>query len=165
MYALRDYIGEEAVNRALSKFLHDHAFENAPYTTATELVKYFRAEAPPQYQDTITDLFERIILFDNKTNSVTATKRPDGKYLVTLTVASAKLRSDAKGEEKAVPINDLIDIGVFADKDRVLFSEKRRLTKPVQTFEIVVGEKPVKAGIDPFNKLIDRNPKDNVKSL
>jgi ABC-2 type transport system permease protein len=35
----------------------------------------------------------------------------------------------------------------------------------VETFEIVVGEKPVKAGIDPFNKLIDRNPKDNVKSL
>jgi hypothetical protein len=31
--------------------------------------------------------------------------------------------------------------------------------------EIIVGEKPVKAGIDPFNKLIDRNPKDNVKSL
>jgi hypothetical protein len=26
-------------------------------------------------------------------------------------------------------------------------------------------QKPVKAGIDPFNKLIDRNPKDNVKSL
>ena len=82
-----------------------------------------------------------------------------------LTVASAKLRSDAKGEEKPVPLNDLIDIGVFADKERVLFSEKRRLTKPVQTFEIVVGEKPVKAGIDPFNKLIDRNPKDNVKNL
>ncbi len=165
MYALRDYIGEERVNRALAKFLRDHAFESAPYTTATELVKYFRAEAPPEYQETITDLFERITLYDNKTNSVTATKRADGKYVVKLTVASAKLRSDAKGEEKAVPINDLIDIGVFADKERVLFSEKRRLTKPVQTFEIVVGEKPVKAGIDPFNKLIDRNPKDNVKSL
>jgi aminopeptidase N len=52
MYALRDYIGEERVNRALAKFLHDHAFESAPYTTATELVKYFRAEAPPEYQET-----------------------------------------------------------------------------------------------------------------
>ena len=165
MYALRDYIGEEHVNAALSKFLRDHAFENAPYTTAPELVKYFRAEAPPEFQETITDLFERITLFDNKTDSVTATKRADGKYVVKLTVASTKLRGDAKGEEKQVPINDLIDIGVFADKERVLFSEKRRITKPVETFEIVVGEKPVKAGIDPFNKLIDRNPKDNVKSL
>jgi ABC-2 type transport system permease protein len=165
MYALRDYIGEEAVNRALAKFLHDHAFEGPPYTTATELVKYFRAEAPPQYQDVITDLFERIILFDNQTRSVTATKRADGKYVVKLTVASTKLRSDAKGEEKPVPLNDLIDIGIFADKEKVLFMEKRRLTKPVETFEFVVNEKPVKAGIDPYNKLIDRNPKDNMKSL
>jgi ABC-2 type transport system permease protein len=165
MYALRDYIGEERVNRALAKFLHDHAFEGAPYTTATELVKYFRAEAPPEYQETISDLFERITLFDNQARSATATKRTDGKYVVKLTVTSAKLRSDAKGEEKPVPLNDLIDIGVFADKDRVLFSEKRRITKPQQTFEIIVGEKPAKAGIDPFNKLIDRNPKDNVKSL
>jgi ABC-2 type transport system permease protein len=165
MYALRDYIGEDKVNLALSKFLRDHAFESAPYTTATELVKYFRAEAPPEHQETITDLFERITLFDNKTNNVTSTKRADGKYVVKITVASAKLRSDAKGEEKPVPLNDLIDIGVFADKERVLFSEKRRLTKPVETFEIIVSEKPVKAGIDPFNKLIDRNPKDNVKSL
>jgi ABC-type transport system involved in multi-copper enzyme maturation permease subunit len=165
MYALRDYIGEEAVNRALSKFLRDHAFEDAPYTTATELVKYFRAEAPPEYQETITDLFERITLFDNKTDSVTATKRADGKWVVKVTVSSAKLYSDAKGEEKMVPVNDLIDIGVFAEKEKVLFSEKRRITKPKETFEIVVGEQPVKAGIDPFNKLIDRNPKDNVKSL
>ncbi len=165
MYALRDYIGEERVNAALAKFLRDHAFEEAPYTTAPELVKYFRAEAPPEHQETITDLFERITLFDNKTNSVEATKRADGKYVVKLTVASTKLRADAQGEEKPVPLNDLIDIGIFADKERVLFTEKRRLTKPVETFEIVVGEKPVKAGIDPFNKLIDRNPKDNVKSL
>jgi ABC-2 type transport system permease protein len=165
MYALRDYIGEERVNRALAKFLHDHAFEGAPYTTSKELVKYFRAEAPPEYQEVITDLFERITLFDNKTSTVTSTKRADGKYVVKLTVTSTKLRADAKGEEKPVPLNDLIDIGVFADKDRVLFSEKRRITKPTETFEIVVGEKPVKAGIDPFNKLIDRNPKDNVKSL
>jgi ABC-2 type transport system permease protein len=165
MYALRDYIGEESVNRALAKFLRDHAFEGPPYTTATELVKYFRAEAPPEYQDVITDLFERITLFDNQTRTVTATKRPDGKYLVKLTVASTKLRSDAKGEEKPVPLNDLIDIGVFGPDEKVLFSEKRRLTKPVETFEILVSSKPVKAGIDPFNKLIDRNPKDNVKSL
>jgi ABC-2 type transport system permease protein len=165
MYALRDYIGEDRVNRALAKFIRDHAFEGAPYTTAQELVKYFRAEAPPEYQEIITDLFERITLYDNRTIAVSATKRPDGRYAVKITVASAKLRSDAKGEEKPVPLNDLVDIGVFAGKDKVLFSEKRRITKPSETFEVIVSGQPVKAGIDPFNKLIDRNPKDNVKSL
>ncbi|MFP5245833.1 MAG: M1 family metallopeptidase, partial [Thermoanaerobaculia bacterium] len=33
MYALRDYIGEDAVNRALAKFLRDYAFQGPPYTT------------------------------------------------------------------------------------------------------------------------------------
>ncbi|HEX2833433.1 MAG TPA: M1 family aminopeptidase [Thermoanaerobaculia bacterium] len=165
MYALRDYIGEEAVNRALAKFIRDKAFAEPPYTTATELVKYFRAEAPPQYQETITDLFERIVLYDLQAREVKSVKRADGKYVVTMTVASTKLRADDKGEEKPVPINDLIDIGVLGEKDKLLAVEKHRITKPVETFEMVVSEKPQKAGIDPMNKLIDRNPKDNTKSL
>jgi len=165
MYALRDYIGEAAVNRALAKFIRDYGFSGPPYTTGGELVRYFRAEAGPEHQELITDLFERITLFDNNTRTVTSTKRADGKYVVKVTVASTKLRGDDKGEEKPIPVNDMIDIGVFGEKEKVLFSEKRRITKPLETFEIVVGEKPVKAGIDPFNKLIDRNPKDNVKSL
>ncbi|HYI11086.1 MAG TPA: M1 family aminopeptidase [Thermoanaerobaculia bacterium] len=165
MYALRDYIGEEAVNRALAKFVRDHAFDEPPYTTATEMVEYFRAEAPPEHQETITDLFQRITLYDLQARTVSSTQRPDGKYTVKLTVTSKKLYGDAKGEEKETPINDLIDIGVLAEKDKVLFLEKRRITKPEETFEIVVSGKPVKAGIDPHHKLIDRNPKDNLKSL
>jgi aminopeptidase N len=165
MYALRDYIGEDRVNRALQKFIRDHAFDEPPYTTAQELVRYFRAEAPAEYQDVITDLFERIVLFDNQARVVSATKRADGKYTVKMTVASKKFRADEKGEEKPVAIDDWIDIGVLGEKDKVLFAEKRRITEPSSTFEVVVNEKPVKAGIDPFNKLIDRNPKDNTKSL
>jgi ABC-2 type transport system permease protein len=165
MYALRDAIGEENVNRALRKFIAAHAFSGPPYTTAQELVRYFRAEAAPEQQKVITDLFERIVLFDNQAREVSSTKRADGKYVVKMTVASTKLQSDAKGEEKSVPLDDWIDIGVLGEKDEVLFVEKRRITRPVQTFEVVVAAKPVKAGIDPLHKLIDRNPKDNTKSL
>jgi ABC-type transport system involved in multi-copper enzyme maturation permease subunit len=170
MYALRDYIGEDKVNAALAKFIRDHGFESAPYTTAGELVRYFREVTPPHYQNVVTDLFERIILYDNQAREATATKRADGKYVVKLTVASTKLQSDAKGEEKPIAIDDWVDIGVFAagkkeDLGKPLFMEKRRITRPSETFEIVVGEKPARAGIDPYHKLIDRNPKDNTKSL
>jgi aminopeptidase N len=165
MYALRDAIGEEAVNRALRKFIRDYAYDQPPYTTAQELVRYFRAEAPADKQELITDLFERIILFDNKATEVSSTKRADGRHVVKITVTSKKLQADAKGEEKPVPVNDWIDIGVLGEKDAVLFSQKRHITKPTQTFEVVVTGKPVKAGIDPFNKLIDRDPKDNTKGL
>ena len=32
-------------------------------------------------------------------------------------------------------------------------------------FEIIVDQEPVKVGIDPYNKLIDRTPDNNTKSL
>ena len=170
MYALRDYIGEDRVNAALRKFIHDYAFSGPPYPTAGDLVRDFREVTPPEYQSVITDLFERITLFDNQAREVTATKRADGNYLVKLTVASTKFYGDAKGEETPTPVNDWIDIGIFAagKKDNLgkpLFLRKVRITKPVETFEIVVSEKPAKAGIDPYHKLIDRNPKDNTRSL
>ncbi len=53
MYALREAVGEEAVNRALSKFVPDHRYS---CTIAQELVRYLRA----QHQQLITDLVERV---------------------------------------------------------------------------------------------------------
>ena len=171
MYALRDYISEERVNAALKKFIEQHAFSGPPYTTAGEMVKAFREVTPPEYQNVVTDLFERITLFDLRTKEATFTKRADGKYVVKLTVETSKLYGDAKGEEKPAPIDDWIDVGVFApskkkeELGKPLFVEKRRITKPTETFELVVSEKPGRAGIDPFNKMIDRNPKDNTKTM
>ena len=92
-------------------------------------------------------------------------RRADGKYVVKLTVASPKLRSDGLGEPEPVPNNDLLRIAVLGEGGKELFVEKRCMTRPVETLEIVVSGKPVRAGIDPFHELIDANPDDNAKSL
>ena len=52
-----------------------------------------------------------------------------------------------------------------AKEETVLFFEKRRITENDVTFEVVVDDKPVRAGIDPYNKLVDRNSDDNVKKV
>jgi aminopeptidase N len=172
MYALRDYIGEERVNAALAKFIRDHGFSGPPYTTAAELVKYFREVTPPEYQPVITDLFETITIFDNRARAASVKELPGGQYQVTVTVEATKFRSDAKGEDKPIAIGDWIDVGVLAkanpkakNDDVILALEKKRITKPVETFTFVVKQKPTRAGIDPLNKLIDRNPRDNTKAL
>ena len=46
-----------------------------------------------------------------------------------------------------------------------LFLEKRRITERTTTIEVVVDERPVRAGIDPYNKLIDRDSEDNVRMV
>jgi hypothetical protein len=58
---------------------------------------------------------------------------------------------------------------VFGDRDpkgpsegRLLALEKRHVDGASSSFEMLVDQEPRKAGIDPFNKLIDRNPDDNL---
>ena len=43
-----------------------------------------------------------------------------------------------------------------------LYLEKRKIEHEENAFTIIVDKKPVRAGIDPYNKLIDRRPKDNT---
>ncbi len=170
MYELRDEIGEDKVNAALRQLIHDHAFAQPPYPTTRDLIAGFRAVTPPEKQSLINDLFETITLYDNKTTEATVTKLSDGRFQVTFTVQSKKFRSDARGKETEVPINDWVDIGVLGaaktkGNEPVLALEKHHLTTPAATFTMVVATKPDRAGIDPLNKLVDRNPEDNTKKV
>jgi len=47
----------------------------------------------------------------------------------------------------------------------VLFLEKRCITEPTTVVELTVDQRPDRAGIDPYTKLIDRNPADNVRRV
>jgi aminopeptidase N len=171
LYALRDYIGESAMNTALRGYLRDHAYETAPYSTAREFIGYLRAETPDSLQYVITDLFETITLYDNRTESTQVTRTADGRYAVTLEVSARKARADSIGNETDVPLRDYIDIGVFGAREpgnalgRPLYLQKHLITEPRTTIEVIVDEQPRKAGIDPYNKLIDRAPTDNVRDL
>ena len=63
-----------------------------------------------------------------------------------------------------MPIADYIDIGVFSgkkDHEKPLYLKKEKLSQEKQIFEIVVDTLPTRAGIDPYNKLIDRVSDDN----
>jgi hypothetical protein len=75
------------------------------------------------------------------------------------------VRADDLGKETEVPLSDMIDIGVLDEHDEPLFVGKREIAQARSTFTIVVAKKPARAGIDPFNKLIDRQPKDNTVAV
>ena len=171
-YRLRDEIGEDTLNRALKRFLQDKAFKEAPFPTSADLLAYIRAEAPGEKQALITDMFEKIVFYDNRVTEATATRRADGQWDVTFKLHLAKMEADGKGNEKARAYDEAIEIGVFArdegakEKDeRVLLLEKRVLTGSTPTVTVTVKEKPFEVGIDPYNKMIDRVSKDNRKQV
>lgn len=162
MYALADYIGEDKVNEAIRRYRDAHAFKGAPYPTTAELIARLREVTPPEMQYLIADMFERIVIYDNRALSATSRPLPDGRYEVTVKVAAKKRVADDLGKETDVPVADLIDIGVLDANDEPLALERHRIDKPEMTFTMIVKGKPAKAGIDPLNKLIDRKPDDNT---
>jgi ABC-2 type transport system permease protein len=164
MYALSDYIGEDKVNGALRGFLEKNRYAAGPYPDTRGFVQAMREATPPELQYLVTDMFESIVLYENKATSAVVT-REGGKYKVTLNVETAKRKADGSGNESALPLNDLIDVGVFSGTKehlKKLDMEKKWFSTDKSTVEIVVDEKPTYAGIDPYNELIDRNPEDNL---
>jgi hypothetical protein len=172
MYALKDYVGEEPLNAALAQYVKATAFQQPPYTYSIEFLDYIERAVPEDRRAILDDLFRKITLYENKAVAATWSKRDDGKYVVRIEVGAAKYHADGSGRETKVPMDDWIDFGVFGSRDpkgpsegRLLALEKRHVDGSASTFEMVVDQQPVKAGIDPFNKLIDRDPDDNLVSV
>lgn len=172
MYALKDYIGEENVNRALARYVAEAAFQEPPYTNSAEFLGYLRDVTPDSLAYIIEDMFETITLFSNKVKSASYIPLGDGRYGVSLEVEARKFRADGRGVETEVQINDWIDIGVFGEeriggkkKQTVVLMEKHHITESIINIELVVDKLPARAGIDPYNRLIDRDSDDNVKKV
>ena len=171
MYLLQKRLGEDAVNRALRSLLARYKFKDAPYPRTTDLIAALRAEADSaEEQALITDLFERITLYDLEVTQPTATRRPDGKWDVTVPVEARKFYADEKGTEKETPLAERIEVGLFTsepgrdsfDRSHVILMERQPIRSGRQVLRFVTDTKPLYAGVDPYNFYIDRDSADNV---
>jgi len=173
MYALKDYIGEDSLNSAMRKYIKAAAYRDNPYTTSLEFVKYIRNAVPDSLKYIVKDMFENITLYENRVLEANYKKTKEGKYIVTFKIEAKKFVADSLGNETEIPVNDWMDIGIFTkamDKngnpiDKELYFSKKKIDKSQLEFEITVDELPMEAGIDPYNKLIDRHPDDNTKKM
>lgn len=170
MFALQERIGADRVHEALRSYLRKFGMKEAPFPTSRDLVNEFRAVAGPEHQQLITDLFERITLYD------VAVTRGDVKpveagYEVTVDITARQLEADGRGAERDVPLDASFDLVLFprASKDVVsqtpLVQERVRLQTGKQSRVVHVPTRPGAVGIDPFHVMIDRKPDDNVLVL
>jgi len=170
MYRLQRELGEAAVNRALRTMIRNHAFKGAPYPTTLDFLAAIRAEAPADKQALITDLFEKITLYDVKTTAATVKKRADGRFDVAVTIDARKMYASGKGVESPTPPAQALETGLFTavpgtqgfDEKAVLLLQPRQIRTGVQTLTFVVDKAPKFAGVDPYNTVIDRNGDDNT---
>lgn len=167
MFTLRDYIGEAAVNDALRRFQEKYRNAGPPYPTSRDLYAELRAATPDSLHSLLSDLFETVTLWEVKMERAVFEQTEGGGYVVTLDVTARKGRADSLGATKEVPMNDLVEIGVFAsakgdELGEPLYLKRHRISSGKQSFRITVPREPARAGVDPYRKLIDREPNDNV---
>jgi hypothetical protein len=176
LYALQDYIGEDNLNGAFKKFIDTAAFrQKPPFATSNEWYSYIKEATPDSLQYFLQDSFEKIALYENRITKAAYTSQPDGTFKVDLTVQTKKIYYDSTGREiDESRSKDLIEIGIFDEEIKSekgvtqkvpLYLKKHWLSPGEHTLSFTVNKKPVKAGIDPYNKLIDRIPDDNTKNV
>ena len=170
LYALSEYVGEEQVNRGLRRLLEKHNQEEAPLATTLDLYRELQAVTPDSLHYLLHNLFEVNTNWELETEQARAMQTGEGSWRVTLDVQAHKLVFDSAGVESQVPMNDWVEVGVFAPgKDggpkEPLYLQKHLIRSGKQTITVTVPDKPSSAGMDPYYLLIDSKPEDNVVEI
>jgi hypothetical protein len=170
MHALREYVGVERVNAALRRLIERHASGTPPLPTSLDLYRELQAVTPASLQYLLVDLFERNTFWELATHKVAAVQTKAGDWEVTLDVQASKMAVDTAGVETEVPMDDLIEVGVFAsaadgDPGEPLYLRMHRVVSGKQRITVTVPNKPARAGIDPRSLLIDVKGEDNLQTI
>lgn len=171
MYALSEYIGEERVNGALRRLLAEHRSGAPPLLTSLDLYRELQADTPDSLQYLLHDLFEVNTYWELETERATSEQTGEGTWRVALDVRARKVVVAETGVETGVPMDDWVEVGVFApagegeESGAPLYAQKHRIRTGTQTITVTVPHKPDRAGIDPYHLLIDRETDDNVRTV
>ncbi|WP_026452189.1 ABC transporter permease/M1 family aminopeptidase [Aequorivita capsosiphonis] len=176
MYDLQDVMGENVVNSGLKNFMEEFKYnKKGYYPTSEDLYKAIYAVTPDSLKYKVDDGFKEIVLYENRVLDAKTKALDNGKWETTFTVNTKKTYHDNTGKEDKIDTKkNLVDIGLFGEDvtgdDGVtiknpLYFKLKWLNPGDNTFTVTTDEKPLKAGIDPYNKLIDRNSDDNLKTV
>ncbi len=166
LHALSEYVGEDRVNGALRSLLQKQADSLA---TTLDLYRELRAVTPDSMRYLLHDLFEANTFWDLETERATGERTPDGSWRVTLEVEAHKVVSDTVGVERELPMDEWVEIGIFAAAPgevagEPLYVRKHRIRSGRQTVTVMLSQEPARAGIDPYN-LLDWEEGDNIEGV
>ena len=170
MHAMREYVGADRVNTALRRLLEQHRPGETPLATSLDLYRVLQTVTPDSLRYLLADLFERNTYWQLETKKATTEPTGTGAWRVALDVRARKVAVDSAGVLTEIPMNDLVEIGVFAEAEDgepgvPLYRHLHRIRSGDQRITVVVPRKPALAGIDPRLLLIDTNGNDNTVSV
>jgi hypothetical protein len=170
MYALREYVGEARVNAALRRLLEKHGSGAPPLPTSLDLYRELQAVTPDALSYLLHDLFETNTFWELEAKHATAEPAEAGTWRVTLDVRARKVVVDTEGVTTEVPMDDLVEVGVFAAAEdgapgEPLYLRMHRIHSGEQRITVTVPREPARAGIDPRILLLDVKADDNLAKV
>ena len=172
MYALKDYLGEDTINKAIRRFIEKHANRSNRYAISTDFIDLLKEEITSKDEPIVADMLEKITLFDLKVLHSTATKLDSGQFKVSVQLEASKYYDDELAPEQ-IALGYPVEIGLFSanpldkgfNKEDVISVEKYALDGKRASIEIMVDKRPEFVGVDPYLKLIDREIDDNIREV
>ena len=170
-FALREYMGAERVNGAFRSLLDKHASGALPAPTSLDLYRELQAVAPDSLRYLVRDLIAENTLWEMETERAAARRTPAGAWQVTLDVRARKVRVDTAGVETEVPMDEWVQVGVFAatgqgaEFGEQLYLRMHRIRSGEQTITVTVPREPSDAGVDPYHLLLEEERLDNVEEV
>jgi aminopeptidase N len=171
LYAMSQYIGRDRINESLRHLLAKHRPGTTPRPTSLNLYQELQTVTPDTLQTLLHDLFKTNTFWELKTETATARQIKEDTWQVTINLQANKLVVDSVGTEIKVPINDWIEIGIFAspgqgkEGGKQLYLQKNLIRSEKPTITITVSERPGTVEFDPNHLLIDWNINDNTKKV
>lgn len=157
LFALRDLLGPEAMDRAIRAMI-----EESRRPTSLALTRHLRAVADATQSKLIDQWMKEIVLYDLRVETAETRRRADGRYDVTVRIGAGKFRTDGKGHEQPIPLDEPIEVAI-ASEAKILDSRKHLLRRGMNEIKLVVDAQPSSVTVDPWITRIDRSPMDNGK--
>ncbi|MBD2703401.1 ABC transporter permease [Spirosoma sp. BT702] len=167
MYALSEYIGEARVNGALRTLITKKVSSLA---TTLDLYRELQTVTPDSLKPLLHDLFEVNATWSFDTRQATAKQTADDSWQVTFDVEAHKVVTDSAGVDSPKPVNQWVEIGVFAPArpgeqlGKPLYIQKHFIHSGKQKITVTLAQKPARGGIDPYN-LLDWEEGDNIEEI
>jgi len=176
LYCLRDFVGEDSLNKAFRALVDTFGYAEPPYPTALDMYRELEKVVPDSLDYLLVDGFKKITLYNNRVDEADARMLPDSTYEVTLELWGEKNYADSLGRETPAEMNDWMDVDIMrypqfgkkADKslnDVPLLHKRVRLKSGKNTLVFIVNGKPMRAEIDRDHLFIDRVMTDNGKKV
>ena len=161
-YRLKEEIGEAKLNQVISQFIKEHGFAANKETLPTApLLVDALIVAAPEKKKLIKELFYKIIFYDNEALEAKKIKGRDGAYTLEMKVSLKKIEAKSQWKEKDITFSEEVPVGVRNKEGEFIYYKTHKLSEGEDLLRIKVKEEPFKAGIDPLNIFLDREPKNN----